>query len=173
MHCRNRAQRPAYSVHESNSDARQSHNIYRPSQKAVAAWCRQDTHTHTHAHSLTRFIWLSIQIHLGFFLSNVAQTWAPASNGKKDECTAVQTSEKRIPKQLTHSGGRSPETTLLNVGRRALALVSPPQRKTQRLREKQTTTKKTHACIHQNPADKQTSVRSSASMRKNKQKIPS
>lgn len=83
------------------------------------------TPLHTRTHSLN--LWLSIQIRLGFFLSNVAQTWTPASNRKKDECTAVQTSKKRIPKQLTHSGGRSSEEKnkrFWNVGCRALVLVS-------------------------------------------------
>lgn len=89
-------------------------------------------------------------------MSNVAQTWAPASNGKKDECTAVQTSEKRIPKQLTRSGGRSPERTLLNVGRRALALVCHTT-KNDSATERKTKTKKnknpTHASIKIPPAN--------------------
>lgn len=128
------AQRLAYSVHKSNGDARQSHSIYRPCQKAVAAWSRQDRIARTH--SLNS--WLSIQIQLGFFLSHVAQTWTPASNRKKDESTAVQTSKKRIPKQLTQSGGRSSVTKRKN-------------------------NKRTHASIK---IHRQTSARPSASMRK-------
>lgn len=90
------------------------------------------TRLHARTHALTTIYDSVSKFDSASSRSHVAQTRTHAADGTRDERTAVQTSKKRIPKQLTHSGGRSSEkqneTTkrkrFLNVGCRALALVS-------------------------------------------------